>query len=732
MIFKMFLRRWLPVCMLIGVLAGPAAALAQEGSEETAPAARTEDEEAMRMFRRGEALLADRQDERAIKVLKGVLLNFPTSTVRFKAALRLGQYYADQDDYALGTKVLDPVVDAEDAAPEERAEALYRIGICQYGQSDFNRALSTLRRVTEEYPWSVYANEAYYYIGLCHFRKERWWKAVEALKLVGTSVPPNAKAQNFVESGQRFIVKVHDKDLRVLKVLDESFSVSVSVDSGDSESVEMKVFDDEGEYYLGSIKMELGDPMPDDGMLQVRGGDTIRVEYVDRNTLDGTPEITRLGVSRVVSTAIAGFMDGAYREYVNGVFSEQPTFVRVKDFDKDVSDQPDSVTVQLVSRYRVAEEEQEAQSVYDEEAPEYKERDHVDLVLTESGPHTGSFTATTVIQEGSEDGVADTSDAQLVALDGDDVSVEYLDEEHIGGLDDPREVEGHAQFVIGQIPDVWVAHREVSKENLRARKNLIEAQFYLRLAQIFGNVGLTDRSHVKADVGIEKVNDIILRSLRASIDQDMVEDAYHVKWELLLAKGDLGGAIRACRTLMSLYPQSSLTDVALLQIAKANIEAEDTQQALQILHGVLGIAASDEVKAEAQYLMGELMEGRVKKYARKEDRLKAMGAAVEAYKKCADDYPDSPFAGEALSKVIDFHLESKDYARCDEMLQMVFVDYPDAPFLDEMLLKWGVVLYRMKAYSQAADKLEELIRDYPNSGAAAKGQKILEIVRQRT
>ena len=65
------------------------------------------------------------------------------------------------------------------------------------------QGVRTLRKVANEYPWSVFANEAYYYIGLCHFKLSRWAKAVEALEMVGASVPATARNELLAEAGQR-------------------------------------------------------------------------------------------------------------------------------------------------------------------------------------------------------------------------------------------------------------------------------------------------------------------------------------------------------------------------------------------------------------------------------------------------------------------------------------------------------------------------------------------------
>ncbi len=715
--------RWMSAGLSLCVAA--VAAVAQNRAPAEAAGGDGPDYQARRLLRQGLALIEDRQEERGAKVLASLPSNFPKSPVRFQAWLALGKFYSTKGSFDLGIKNLIPVTEAEDSIPDEKAEAIYRIGICYYGMADYPRALSTLRRVTEEYPWSVFANEAYYYIGMCHFQLKRWRKAVEALKMVGTSVPPNKDEESLVESGQRFFVKVEDKDLRVVKTTGGTLSVAVTAGSGDKETLGMSVFDAEGEYYIGSLPMALGAPVATNGTLEVKGGDTITVDYLDMNTQDGSIKIIRTAKARTVSTGVTGFTDGAFREYVHGVFSEQPTFVRVKDFDADTTAGRDSVKVRIASRFKTPAEEGDLPG---DDMESFQERDALDMTLQESGPHTGIFTGTLIVQARKEKVPVSLTDAVLTADEKDVVFVEYLDAVHIGGLKDPRKVTSKADFLTGEIPDVWVAQREVSTEDLRARKNITEAKFYLRLAGIFKEVGLIARSKEKADTGLEKVDDVIRRSARATPLQDLVEEAYQIKWELQIAKDDLTGAMATCRQLMSLFPGSTLADIALMQIARANLNTGRTREASSILRGILGLKVSKEIKAEAQYLLASTMEAGIDRKLGKEERLRALGQAIGAYKTCAEQYPDSPFAGEALGKVIDFHLEAKDYNRCLEMLQTVAQDYPDAPFQDDMLLKWGVVLVRVNRPDDAREKLAQVIRDYPTSAAAAKAQKVLELV----
>jgi len=696
---------------------------AQQAPAETAGAG---DPAALRLFRQGLALIEDRQDERGLKLLASIPSTFPKSPVRLQAWLAIGRYYTERKpEYALALKNLQPVLDAEDAGPDEKAEALYRMGIAHYGLGDYPRALATLRKVTDQYPWSIFANEAYYYIGLCHFQVKRWRQAVDALKMVGTSILPNeGEEESLVEAGQRFFVKIQDKDLRVLKIAGRPLEVTVTTDSGDREMMTLEPFDPDGEFYLGSLRMEQGKASPTNGVLEVRGGDRLSIAYGDANTRDGARNVERKAFARTVSTAVAGFTDGAYREYVKGLFAGQPAFVRVKDLDADVTDAPDTLTVRLVARTRAPRDESAPPS----EIEELVDRDSITLTLKESGPMTGVFTGMLQIHKWEEGQPIETSDSTLSAAEKDMIFIEYEDRAHIGSRTEPRLVTARAEFLTGEIPDVMVAQREVSTEELRARKNVTEAKFYLRLSQIFKDVGLTARSHEKADVGLEKVEDVLRRYARSALPPELVEEAYQIKWELQIIKDDLTGAIATARQLMALFPTSSLADMAMMKIARAHLEAGKPSQAAGLLRGILGLKTSPEIKAEAQFLLAQTLEKSINPKLEREERLRALGQAIAAYRAVAEQYPDSPFAGEALGKVIDFHLEARDYARCLEMIQTVFQDYPDAPFLDEMLLKWGVVLVRLGRPNEAREKLTSLIRDYPNSAAAGKAQKVLELI----
>ncbi|MBM4043307.1 MAG: tetratricopeptide repeat protein, partial [Planctomycetes bacterium] len=318
---------------------------------------------------------------------------------------------------------------------------------------------------------------------------------------------------------------------------------------------------------------------------------------------------------------------------------------------------------------------------------------------------------------------------KLSAMKGDELVVEYLDDAHIAGAE-PREVRANAKLLIGQIQDVKIEHREVDTLDLKARKNLIEAKIYLKLGSIFKEVGLQKQANEKSSEGLDRVDDVIRTSTKASLDRSLVEEAFSVKWDLLLVQDKMGEAIAVCRTLTQLFPDSTLVDRALLKIGQARMESENPHEAIGIFNAVIGLPKSD-LKAEAQYNIGKVLERLANEHAKQQGRDPDLSQALTAYKKCSDNYPDSPFAGDALEQIANYYILAKDYKRAVELMERVFQDYPDASFLDRMLLKWVIASYRLGNLQTAKGKAEQLLAEYPNSPLAPKARQFQEIIEKK-
>ena len=144
-----------------------------------------------------------------------------------------------------------------------------------------------MRGVIETFPTSPEVNEAYYYIGLGHFQLAHYSRAIVALERVGTTLTSNSAEGNKLEAGKRFFIKVEDADLAVLDPA-QSVAIQCVSSGGDSETIECFSVGRNVRLVLGSIASRLGVPRPENGVLEIKGGDTVTVTYIDEHTADKT------------------------------------------------------------------------------------------------------------------------------------------------------------------------------------------------------------------------------------------------------------------------------------------------------------------------------------------------------------------------------------------------------------------------------------------------------------
>ena len=702
-----------------------------------------------RLLQRANDLLLAGEEERGIKMLQSVIEQHPDSDARYSAYLALGQHELDNGNqpqaitYFARVKELERREGLTGDTLDLYLESLYLTGVAHYQAQQFNAAFPILRKITTRYPNTVWANQAYYYIGMCHFAQGKWSKAIEALNLVGTFVDASSPTIEYIEAGRRFYIKIDDADLPVLGRLGRETTVRVVSSSGDSVELNTSPLSGDESLHLASVGTEVGVPVADDGVLQVRGGDTLAVDYTDDNTEAGQKDVKREKTVKVVSTAAATFTLGTFDGRAAAAFINQPLSVVVNDADRDTGPDADAVQVRIVSRYQQEEDDTDMNAPPaegddtlsgalgirgDEPRVRWVERDGVDLTLSELGNapvHTGRFGGVVSITGFDDEVSIDTNDDTLaVALD-DQVIVTYTDELHIDG-ESPRVAVGTVD-VAGEIEtNVTARQNEVTDDVLHARKNLVEAEAYLELARIFESMGLKDGAAERAGEGLDRVNPII--GMQSPIPRELREQAFQRKWELQIVQGQYEEAIRTCRIFNTLFPDSVLVDQALMGIAEVKSDQESFGEAINVYQQVLALQNS-QAKAEAQFRIAGALEELAKQNADKkkdvEYSIRNAESAIRAYQVTAQQYPDSQFAGPALEKMVDYYAATRDYARAVDLLRQTFQDYPDAEFLDAMLFKWMIIAYRMGDLQTSLQKGQELVFQYPGSEYAANAKKYL-------
>lgn len=224
---------------------------------------------ARRLLKRARDLLLARESERAVKMLETVIEQHPKSDVRFEAYLELGKHYLDAHNHARAVNTLRHLnalqrenEELTGRARELYVEGLYLTGVAHCQMRQFGAAFPILRKITNHYLNTVWANQSYYYIGMCHFMQGNWSKAIKALSLVGTFVDPSSPTVEYAEAGRRFYVKVEDSDLPVLMRLGKSVQVAVATESGDKETLPCIPLAGQQGIFIASIGTEIGAGTP--------------------------------------------------------------------------------------------------------------------------------------------------------------------------------------------------------------------------------------------------------------------------------------------------------------------------------------------------------------------------------------------------------------------------------------------------------------------------------------
>jgi outer membrane protein assembly factor BamD (BamD/ComL family) len=739
----------------------------QEPAKDRGAAPAVGDLEARRLLDRGLEMIDSGEREHGVKMIATVLEQYPLSRVVYPASLALAKHYiqANQHTEALTylgrLRALEPADGL--AQGEDRdlfLEGMYLTGMANFQLRQYGKAFPVLRHITSKYPNTVWANQAYYYIGMCHFVQQNWNQAIEALSLVGTFVDPKSPTTAFAEGGRRFYVKVEDADFPILMALGKKISVKVSTSGGDVETVDCVALTGDTLILIGSIPTDIGVAKPGDRVLQVTGGAEITTTYVDESTESGAANVERTAKVRVVSTGTVDFMLGDFETRAVAAFQGQPLFVRLFDADLDTSDQAESVTVTVISRYkyRPPDEDVNESAFVDESKLRYQTRDRVEVRLTEQPPavataapvpvgttgavvavaaaapapaagtgavRTGRFTGKVEVMAGQEGRPADQSDDVLTCQMDDEVVVTYTDVMHIGGASS-RTVDAQVS-VVGEVAGGLSAPvANVADVSLRASKDLVEASAYLELARIFRSMGLLSGAKDRAAEGLVRVERVIRTEGRDASLAGKQEEAFRLKWELHIEAGQLQEALATCSMFSQMFPNSPLVDQALMGMANIRVENKEYEEALSIYKQITMLKNS-EAKAEAQFRIAKTIEEQPLPPGRTQAAEEAqLSRAVQEYKMCVDRYPTSPFAGEAIQKVVEFNIKKGDYSQANALLEQTFQEYPDEEFLDKMLLMWGLMAYQTGDLPKAREKLQKLLFDYPESAHAATAKERLK------
>lgn len=732
--------------------------------EEEAPSERprvsaTEvDPQAKHLFDKAMELMDYKQHERGLAMLNSIVRDNQGTIIAHRAHMAMGKHFLEQratadalNHFMLLTRVLAPVPGEKQTEDEISLyqESLFQSGLTQYTAGQYAAAFPMFRRLTEVAGKTSWANQAYFYIGMSHYHMGNWNKAIDSLSLVGTEVADTEGDDlGRIEIGQRFYAKIVDADVPVMRKLNQPVQALVKVSSGDSEVITGVPVPGKDNEMLASAPTALGAAKASDGILQMVGGDTLEVTYIDDSTLDGQKGVSRNGKVRAVSTGTVGFYLGDNSTPAYIAYPGQPQVVMLRDADLDTSGSAQSITLTVKSLFKTeakdaakSDEMLDIFALKDDEKDQWVERDSITVTLTETGEgseiRTGIFLGKIPLSPLTE-GVEPTNKDQILhTAELDELSISYTDDVHLYG-DEPRTSESRIKVSGSVNSGVTADQYVVFEELLKARKSSVEAEALVGLGSIYKDMGLDQRAAERANESLNKIDPIIVN--RQKLPGDLVEQAFKLKWESELLKNDFTSAMATCLAFNRLYPESVLADQALMTLGRSLADRGEYKQSVAVYNRVLDLENPISA-AEAQFRIGEVLAKEAEELTAAADEHNSkwgkaglnpatalqtrMGPAILAYQKTYQAYPESSYAAEALGRVVRHYVETDSFAQAAGLLESVFAEYPDAAFLDEMLLLWANVAFRMNDNETAKAKLQQLLFDYPTSQYVAEARKRL-------
>ena len=763
----------------------------QETVGKTAPARGSivEDRAARKLIEAGESRFEAEEIPKALEIWKSVIERYPRSRFRYQAHMKLGDYYLERDRSYDRARVHFEAIAAEENRDDAlRAEATLKTGVCFYHARNYGKCFQIMRDVIETFPVSAEVNQAYYYIGLGHFQLGHYSRAIAALEKVGTSLSDADGGAAKLEAGKRFFVKIEDADLAILDP-GESIEVLAVTTTGDEERFKCFPVGRNVRLVLGSIPSRLGKPRKQNGVLDVRGGDEVRVTYVDQHTANEELDQAVISAVTVVGDGQVMITDGAFRESLRGVVLDKSVNVRISDPDHDATDDADKLTavIEVHRRKTDAELESEAAEAAAQEEPvtadaapaedvsaddlleepveinRFKLVDRVEVTLIEvpiqlelvtrnadsNPPETveresqdpvdakeslepPAGAPTDSIHTGIFQAVVSLTKAEQVVADDEQLQALPGDEVRVIYVDEVNSGEGllelqaRARCLEGNIGGVRVTRAQISNEELRVQTRLKTADALTQIGNRYKEFGLKTKADEKYRMALRECEEI-MGDVR-KLKGRLLEEAYVQLWHVYFEMDQLNLAAAMCQRLQTEFPSSGFVDDALLQLGEVARTQGDLNRAIGIFNRLVGMQTS-QLRGEAQFGIAECYE-QMADGAEGNASAQLRDRSFQEYKKVFDQFPTSGRVGEAVAKMAEHYYQQKDYQRAVDTFETVLESHPDAKFLDVILFNYGRCLYRMDRKPAARRRFEQLIGEFPESPLASDAKKISEALAQ--
>lgn len=325
------------------------------------------------------------------------LLNkYPKTPQATEAEFGIGETFMEQKVYDQAEQTFERLANSRERDIVIRAEFLR--GVLANRRGDRDEARLIFRSVLERVPNIELANQTLYNLSEVYGAEQRYVDQLELLRTVGRL---GRASKRFHAPGEPLSIVVQDSDLGVSRGHSRIPVLVTTEPGGDQETIYLLSGGAGKGLFRADLETRLGSAAKDDRVLQLTGKDVIKVDYPpefkkefkDAPLPDAEIRIAAEGrlemaSSKVVDTNEETFSQKLEREARTEDGEEELRrglirpkdqvkpgnliYLRVKDADRDTTDQPDEIAVKLTA----------------------SSGDQVQAILTETGPHTGIFEGT--------------------------------------------------------------------------------------------------------------------------------------------------------------------------------------------------------------------------------------------------------------------------------------------------------------------------------------------------
>ena len=312
-----------------------------------------------------------------------------------EAKFGIGESFMGQKIYDQASQMFKSLEENPDLQISIRAEFLN--GLLAFRQEQHDEAREKFQHILERVPDVELANRTLFSLSEIYGLEQRYLQQLNLLRTVGRL---GQASKRLHVPGNALSIVVHDRDLGVSRGQNRIPVVVTTKPGGDEELVYLRSTAGAGKgLFRGEVDTALGNMQKNDGVLQLTGRDMIESDYPAKfkaqfRTVPLSDVEIRIAADGEFNVASSEIVDVEKETLTQQLQREQAEeadqdrrvsqgrpsnqvkpgnriFMRLKDVDRDLGDEPDRVAVTLRAN----------------------SGDQVQVELLETGPHTGEFRA---------------------------------------------------------------------------------------------------------------------------------------------------------------------------------------------------------------------------------------------------------------------------------------------------------------------------------------------------